>query len=109
VQIIRVPVIFRKHKTVANLLSMTTFIPMAIRTGKKLLENSHYDLINTHFALPTGPVGDTLARHAKIPNVLLLHGGDVYDPSKLFSPHRNPLCALPVVRLGHSGWNTLIM
>jgi glycosyltransferase involved in cell wall biosynthesis len=99
VQIIRVPVIFRKEKTVANLLSLMTFIPLAIRTGKKLLENSNYDLINTHFALPTGPVGDTLARHAKIPNVLSLHGGDVYDPSKLFSPHRNPLLQAWIRRL----------
>jgi len=50
-----------------------------------------YDLINTHFVLPTGPLGDALARHARIPNVLSLHGGDLYDPAKRTSPHRHPV------------------
>jgi glycosyltransferase involved in cell wall biosynthesis len=50
-----------------------------------------YDLINTHFVLPTGPLGDALARRAGIPNVLSLHGGDLYDPAKRTSPHRHPL------------------
>jgi len=99
VQIIRVPVIFRKQKTVANLLSMMTFIPVAIRTGKKVLKNSNYDLINTHFVLPTGPVGDSLSSFAGIPNVLTLHGGDLYDPSKFISPHRNPLLRSWISRL----------
>lgn len=99
VQIVRVPVFFRKQKTVANLLSMMTFIPIAIKTGRKLLKNSNYDLINTHFVLPSGPVGDSLARFAGIPNVLTLHGGDLYDPSKFISPHRNPLLRSWISRL----------
>lgn len=99
VQIIRVPVIFRKHKTVANLLSMMTFIPMAVKTGKRLFRDNDYDLINTHFVLPTGPVGDYLARFAGVPNVLTLHGGDLYDPSKFISPHRNPLLQSWISRL----------
>jgi glycosyltransferase involved in cell wall biosynthesis len=36
-------------------------------------------------------VGDVLARHGRIPNVLSIHGGDVYDPSKWTSPHRHAL------------------
>lgn len=99
VQIIRVPVVFRKQKTVANLLSMMTFIPIAVKTGKQLLKNNAFDLINTHFVLPTGPVGDYLARFAGIPNVLTLHGGDLYDPSKFISPHRNPLLQSWISRL----------
>lgn len=99
VQIIRVPVIFRKHKTVANLLSMMTFIPMAVNTGKRLFIDNGYDLINTHFVLPTGPVGDYLARFAAVPNVLTLHGGDLYDPSKFVSPHRNLLLRSWISRL----------
>jgi glycosyltransferase involved in cell wall biosynthesis len=99
VTIIRVPVLFRKQEAVASLISMMTFIPMAIRIGKGLLQNNNYDLINTHFALPTGPVGDALARYAGIPNVLTLHGGDVYDPSKFISPHRNPVLRAWIRRL----------
>jgi glycosyltransferase involved in cell wall biosynthesis len=62
---------------------------MGIQTGKKLFRTGRYDVINTHFALPTGPVGDALARFARVPNVLSLHGGDLYDPSKWLSPHRH--------------------
>ena len=99
VQVIRVPVVFRKQRPVANLLSMMAFVPIAIKTGKQLFRDNHYDLINTHFVLPTGPVGDYLARFAGIPNVLTLHGGDLYDPSKFISPHRNPLLKSWISRL----------
>lgn len=99
VRVIRVPVFFRKQEAVASLLSMMAFIPMAIRAGKKHLRYNSYDLINTHFALPTGPVGDALARYAGIPNVLTLHGGDLYDPTKFISPHRNPILRSWIRRL----------
>jgi glycosyltransferase involved in cell wall biosynthesis len=64
---------------------------MGIRVGRRLLQANAYDIINTHFALPTGPVGDALARFGNLPNVLSLHGGDLYDPSKSTSPHRHPV------------------
>jgi glycosyltransferase involved in cell wall biosynthesis len=99
VRVIRVPVFFRKKAAVANLLSMFAFIPMAISKGKKLLETTHYDVINTHFVLPTGPVGDAIARAGGVPNVLFLHGGDLYDPSKFTSPHRHPLLRVWIRRL----------
>ena len=99
VRVVRVPVFFRKHKTVANLLSMITFILMGIRVGKKLLMTNRYDVINTHFVLPTGPVGNALSQFGKIPNVLTLHGGDLYDPSKFTSPHRHPLLRVWIKRL----------
>jgi glycosyltransferase involved in cell wall biosynthesis len=90
VKVIRVPVFFRKHHAAANLHSLLAFIPIGIWFGRKLLQESQFDIINTHFVMPTGPVGDVLARSAGIPNVLTLHGGDLYDPSKFTSPHRHP-------------------
>lgn len=89
VRIIRVPVYFRRQKAAANIPSMLAYLPMGIRAGKKLLANESYDIINTHFALPSGPVGDTLSRFSNIPNVLSVHGGDLYDPSKFASPHKH--------------------
>jgi len=53
------------------------------------LDLNKYDIINTHFVLPSGPVGNWLSRNYQIPNVLSLHGGDLYDPSKYISPHRH--------------------
>lgn len=89
VRVVRVPVFFRKQQASANFLSMLAFIPMGVQAGKRLMQADSYDLINTHFALPTGPVGDALARFGKVPNVLSLHGGDLYEPSKFLSPHRH--------------------
>lgn len=99
VRVIRVPVFFRKQEAVANLLSMLAFILMGIREGKKLLMDERYDVINTHFVLPTGPVGDALARYGRVPNVISLHGGDLYDPSKFTSPHQHPLLRAWIRRL----------
>src|SRR5437899_147046 len=91
VRVVRSPVFFRKQEAVASLVSMLSFLPMGVRTGKELLRRTEFDVINTHFVLPTGPVGDALSRYAGIPNVLSLHGGDLYDPSKWTSPHRHPV------------------
>jgi glycosyltransferase involved in cell wall biosynthesis len=89
VKIVRAPVFFRRHEAVASLSSMLMFIFSGLRAGKKLIFSREFDVINTHFVLPSGPVGDRLARFAGIPNILTLHGGDLYDPTKSFSPHQH--------------------
>ena len=62
VRVLRVPVFFRKQQAVANPLSLLAFIPLGIKAGKSLLKTTQFDVINTHFALPSGPVGDFLSR-----------------------------------------------
>ena len=99
VRVIRVPVFFRRQQAAANLLSMFAYLPMGSMVGRKLLGRESYDVINTHFVLPTGPVGDALARYARIPHVVSVHGGDVYDPSKWTSPHRHALLRFWIRRL----------
>lgn len=89
VRIIRVPVLFRRRQAAANLPSLLAFIPSAIKAGRALLQRESFDVINTHFALPSGPVGQFLSNYASIPNVLSVHGGDLYDPSKWMSPHKH--------------------
>ncbi|HFD16782.1 MAG TPA: glycosyltransferase family 1 protein [Rhodospirillales bacterium] len=89
VTVFRVPVLFRNDRSTANFPSMFAFMVQGTRFGRRLLRERRFDLVNTHFALPSGPVGAALARHADIPNVLSLHGGDLYDPSKWTSPHRH--------------------
>lgn len=88
-RIIRVPVFGRTKKAAGSLPSLLSYVPTAIKRGKALMQTERFDVINTHFAVPTGPVGDALARHAGIPNILSVHGGDLYDPSKFMSPHRH--------------------
>ena len=99
VHILRVPVWFRSRQATANLPSMLAYILRAPSVAGRYLDLQSYDVINTHFVLPSGPVGDRLARRYGIPNVLSLHGGDLFDPSKFTSPHRHFLLRMWVRRL----------
>jgi len=96
VRIIRAPVFFRRQLAVANLPSMMAFLPSGTLKGFGLLRSNRFDVINTHFVVPSGPVGQFLARVNGIPNVLSVHGGDLFDPSKQSSPHRHAWLRVPI-------------
>jgi glycosyltransferase involved in cell wall biosynthesis len=89
VRVVRVPVFFRKQLAVANFPSMLAYLPMGFLRGRSLSREQPFDVINTHFVVPTGPLGQALSRWQNIPNVLSVHGGDLFDPSKASSPHRH--------------------
>ncbi len=99
VRVIRVPVFFRSQLAVANFPSMLAYLPMATVRGLGFGRRSPFDIVNTHFAVPTGPVGQALARFYRVPNVLSIHGGDLYDPSKKLSPHRHGALRFAVRKL----------
>ncbi len=101
VRVLRVPVLFRRQQATANVASMFAYMARGGFDGRRRLRQAEFDLINTHFVLPSGPVGASLARAFGLPNVLSLHGGDLYDPSKSISPHRHFLLRLWVRRLLH--------
>lgn len=88
VRVYREPVIGRKGLETATIVSMLSFPAVAIRRGRVLRKQQHYDVIHTHFAVPSGPAGEFLSRRWGLPNVLTVYGGDIYDPSKRLSPHR---------------------
>lgn len=89
VSVHRVPVFFRNRQAAANMPSMLAYLPSGYLKGRRLARNRAYDVINTHFVVPTGPLGNWLSGKYGIPNVLSVHGGDLYDPSKWTSPHRH--------------------
>jgi glycosyltransferase involved in cell wall biosynthesis len=95
-RVIRAPVFFRRELAVANLPSMLAYLPMAALRGWTLRGSAAFDVINTHFVVPTGPVGHILSRVYGVPNVLSVHGGDLYDPSKVSSPHRHAWLRAPI-------------
>jgi N-acetyl-alpha-D-glucosaminyl L-malate synthase BshA len=87
VTIIRLPVVMRGKKDVASFLSMISYVPLCIRKATSILRRERYDVIHTHFAIPSGPAGQYISDKYGIPNVLSIHGGDIFDPSKSLSPH----------------------
>jgi glycosyltransferase involved in cell wall biosynthesis len=89
VHIVRSPVFFRRRYAAANFPSMFAYLVTGTRRGRRLVRERPFDIVNTHFALPSGPVGHAVARAAGIPNVLSVHGGDLFDPSKRSSAHRH--------------------
>ncbi len=89
-QIHRVHVVGRNRISTASFPSMLSYVPFSWQCGRRLLSQDRFDLINTHFAVPTGPAPQSLAERFGLPNVLSIHGGDIYDPSKKTSPHRLP-------------------
>lgn len=88
VNIHRVSVWGRKKQANASMLSLLSFPICAYHKAVQLCRENKYEFINTHFAVPTGPLGVRIAQKFGIPNILSLHGGDIYDPTKKFSPHR---------------------
>lgn len=84
----RVRVIGRKELPTATMSSLLSFPFLAYRKTAELCKLHRYEFINTHFALPTGPLGVWMSKRFGIKNILSLHGGDIYDPTKRFSPHR---------------------
>lgn len=89
VRVARVPVFFRRQLSVANMPSMFAYLPSGFLRGLRLARATEFEVINTHFVVPTGPLGHALSRTCRIPNVLSVHGGDLFDPSKKSSPHRH--------------------
>lgn len=95
VRVLRAPVFFRRQLAVANFPSMFAYLPSATVRGLGL-RNARFDIVNTHFVVPTGPVGHVLAATYGVPHVLSVHGGDLYDPSKRSSPHRHGWLRAPI-------------
>jgi glycosyltransferase involved in cell wall biosynthesis len=71
-------------------MSLLLYPIWGLLPGLELGRVRKYDVVNTHFAVPSGPLGVALSRLLGVPNVVSVHGGDVYDPTKRLSPHRFP-------------------
>lgn len=86
IHVYRVPVVGRSSLHAASASSILTYPLTGLLCGLGLMRRP-YDVINTHFAVPSGPLGAALSLMSRAPNVLSVHGGDIYDPSRRFSPH----------------------
>jgi glycosyltransferase involved in cell wall biosynthesis len=98
-RVYRVPVVGRAELATASLASMLSFVPSGVARGFGVLRNKRYDILNTHFAIPSGPTGVILSRLFGTPQVLTVIGGDIYDPTKRLSPSSNALLRAVVRRV----------
>jgi len=89
INIYRVIILGREKEQTATFLSMFSFLFSGFLCGIRLCAKNRYDFINTHFVLPTGPLGFLLSKIFQLKNILSIHGGDIYDPSKKSSPHNH--------------------
>ncbi len=78
----------RQEKEKASLFSLLSFPMASTLKGIKLCREHKYDLINSHFAIPSGLTGWLLGKMFKIKNILSIHGADIYDPTRAI--HTNP-------------------
>ena len=99
VTIHRVPVVGRTARSTASIPSMLSFWPMGVRHGRRVLAGRGYDVVNSWFAVPSGPTGVHLARRFGAPHVVTMAGGDIYDPSKWYTPDKNPVLGAVVRRV----------
>jgi glycosyltransferase involved in cell wall biosynthesis len=76
VQVIRVPSLRRKA-FVATFYDMGGFVVSGIWAGLRLVPAWKPDVMQIHFAVPTGPAGWVLSRRYHVPYVLTAHLGDV--------------------------------
>lgn len=99
VRVRRVSVIGRVDRNVASLISLFAFFPASLNAGFQLLEREKYDIIHSFFAIPSALPGIILSKWFKLPHIVSLLGGDIYDPSKTLSPHRTPLLKQTVSKI----------
>ncbi|MDO8519383.1 MAG: glycosyltransferase family 4 protein [Deltaproteobacteria bacterium] len=78
----------RKHRASSTFSYMLRYILGATFYVFKNRRRLSFDVIHTHFAIPTGPAGLVISRILKIPNILTLHGGEIFkQPLELSGPH----------------------
>lgn len=89
-RVVRLRVFGRKERATATNRAMLGYLLAGaawIVNNRRAMDG--LDVINTHFAIPTGPLGAFASHVLDVPNVLTIIGGDIYDPSKTSSPHRH--------------------
>lgn len=88
VRVYRVPSI-RSRKEVCHTHEMLTYVFSGALQAAALAHRRHYDVCNTHFIVPTGPISFALKRLGGPPYVLTARGSDVpgHNPDRFRLDH----------------------
>lgn len=89
VRVFRVPCL-RRRADLCRIHEMASFLLGARPMLARLLHAHRYDLVHTHFLIPTGPLGLWVRRRSGCPWVVTVHGSDVpgYNPDRFRLAHR---------------------
>ncbi|OGM18703.1 hypothetical protein A2686_03450 [Candidatus Woesebacteria bacterium RIFCSPHIGHO2_01_FULL_38_10] len=96
VEIFRVRSFLRESRWSSGIISLSFFCISAFVKGFSLVKKNKYNIVHSFFALPSGLVGVALSKIFRIPHVLTIVGGEIYDPTRSISPDRNRLTKLAV-------------
>jgi glycosyltransferase involved in cell wall biosynthesis len=96
IRVLRVK-LWRKRRDYTKFHEMLQYVLFALPKVRSLCRREHFDIVQTFFAIPSGPVGYAAARAARVPLVIRLGGGDLpgHDPDRFVLLHR---VLKPVVR-----------
>lgn len=83
IKIYRVPVLLRTQRQKASLLSLVSWPVCSIICGLYLCTRNKFEVINSHFLLPSGTTGFILSRIFKLKHLVYIHGADIYDPERI--------------------------
>ena len=88
VEIHRAPC-FRLRKELCHTREMATYVVSGLVLAHRLARTRSYDVNNTHFIFPTGPIGYGLRRLAGLPLILTARGSDVpgHNPNRFRLDH----------------------
>src|SRR6266487_2740390 len=72
----------RRSQVRASTREMLSYLPSALNRSLTLTRERPYDLIHSHFVIPTSIVAALLRRVRGLPSVITIHGSDVpgYNP-----------------------------
>ncbi len=89
VRVFRTPSI-RRRADLCRIYEMASYLFGALPTVQRLLREKQYDVVHTHFVLPTGPLGVWVKEKTGCPLVITVHGSDVpgYNPDRFRLAHR---------------------
>ena len=90
----------RPHRSSATFLFMLTYVVRAALCAWRLRQHGRkFDLVHTHFCIPTGPAGWVAAKVFGVPNVLTLIGGDLLEQPLEQREYQNPLLRAVIRRI----------
>ncbi len=75
---------YRRRRHYSTAAEQATFLWPMYRAAASLLRRHRYDVIHSHFIVPTGWLGYRLSRRFGVPHAITAHGSDVpgYNPDR---------------------------